>query len=122
MDKYQEALDKIKIMGDKDLYNERHVEWANILQEFIYQNKPLTFDECIKEWEEKGFEIISHTKERFEVYKQWIEKINHCSHHTSAKVVIEKDFFYIVGQFSSEYTQLLIKTLKALEAEDAQNT
>lgn len=76
-----------------------------------------TLEECIKEWEEKGFEIISHTRERFEVYKQWIERINHCSYHTSAKIVIEKDYFYIVGQFN-EYTQLLIKTLKALEAKD----
>ena len=95
------------------------IDGMNIFKELVDEklNKP-TLDECIKKWEEKGFEIISHTKERFEVYKQWIEKINHCSHHTSAKVVIEKDYFYIVGQFSNEYTQLLTKTLKALEAEN----
>ena len=76
-----------------------------------------TLEEVKKEWEEEGFEIISCSKERFEVYKQWIERYQKTSHHTSAKVVIEKDFFYIVGQFSNKYTQLLTKTIKTLEKE-----
>ena len=74
-------------------------------------------EEIIKEWEDEGFEIISFTKKRIEIYKQWIERIKHCSHHTSAKIVIEKDFFFIVGQFSNKYTQLLIKTFKWLGKE-----
>lgn len=40
MNKYQEALDKIKIMGDKDLYNERHLEWCNTLQELVDKETP----------------------------------------------------------------------------------
>ena len=35
MNKYQESLNKIKCMGDKDLWNERHLEWADTLQELI---------------------------------------------------------------------------------------
>lgn len=37
MNKYQEALDKLKNMGDKDLYNERHLEWVKTLQDLINQ-------------------------------------------------------------------------------------
>ena len=40
MNKYQEALDKLKNMGDKDLYNERHLEWLNILQELVDKEIP----------------------------------------------------------------------------------
>lgn len=35
MNKYQEALDKIKNMGDKDLFNEFHIEWVNTLQKLV---------------------------------------------------------------------------------------
>lgn len=77
-------------------------------------NKP-TLEEVKQMWEDAGFEIISCSKEKFEVYKQWIERYQKTSHHTSAKVVIEKDFFYIVGEFSDKYTHLLTKTFKALE-------
>ena len=68
--------------------------------------KLTTFENIIKEWEALGFEIISCSKERFEVYKHWIEK----GHHTNAKVVIDNQL-YIVGQFSNKDIQLLIKTL-----------
>lgn len=40
MNKYQEALKNIKIMGDKDLYNEFHIEWANTLQELVDKATP----------------------------------------------------------------------------------
>ena len=40
MNKYQEALNKIKNMGDKDLYNERHLEWCDILQELVDKATP----------------------------------------------------------------------------------
>lgn len=87
--------------------------------ELTYE-KFYTLEEVKKEWEEEGFEVIC-SKERFEAYKQWIERHQKVSHHTSAKVVIEKDFFYIVGKFSNEYTHLLIKTFKALEKENVKN-
>ena len=40
MDKYQEALNKIINMGDKDLYNDHHLEWANTLQELVDKATP----------------------------------------------------------------------------------
>lgn len=40
MNKYQEALNNLKNMGDKDLYNERHLEWAGTLQELVYKATP----------------------------------------------------------------------------------
>lgn len=67
-------------------------------------------EEVKKEWEDNGFEIISCSKERFEIYKNWIEK----GMHTSAKVVIDK-YLYIVGEFSNKYIQLLTKTFRAME-------
>lgn len=38
---YQEALTKIKNMGDKDLYNEFHLEWAKKLQELVDKHEEL---------------------------------------------------------------------------------
>ena len=40
MNKYQEVLNKIKNMGDKDLYNERHLEWCDTLQELVDKSTP----------------------------------------------------------------------------------
>ena len=68
-----------------------------------------TLEQVKQEWEKEGFEIISCSKERFEVYKNWIEK----GFHSSAKVVIDK-YLYIVGEFSNKYIELLTKTFKAL--------
>lgn len=93
------------------------IDSMNIFKELVDEKlaKP-TEEEIIKEWEEEGFEV-TYSKERFEVYKQWIERKQKTSHHTSAKVVIEKDFFYIVGKIN-KYTHLLIKTFKALDWSD----
>lgn len=41
MNKYQEALNKIKNMGDKDLYNEFHLEWVKTLQELVDKTNPV---------------------------------------------------------------------------------
>lgn len=38
--KYQEALNKLKNMGDKDLYNERHLDWLNTLQGLVDKETP----------------------------------------------------------------------------------
>ena len=45
---YQKVLDNIKNMGDKDLYNERHLKWTDTLQEAVdkankYDDKETTF-------------------------------------------------------------------------------
>lgn len=60
---YQEALDNLKIMGDKDLYNERHLEWAKILQEAV--DKANKYDE--KETPKK-VKIKNHGK-LFHIYE-----------------------------------------------------
>ena len=41
MNKYIEALNKLKIMGDKDLYNERHLGWIGTLQELVDKATPM---------------------------------------------------------------------------------
>lgn len=43
MNKYQEALNNFKNMGDKDLYNERHLEWIETLQELVDKETPNVF-------------------------------------------------------------------------------
>ena len=59
MNKYQEALDELKDLVHSELDGtkmlNKHLVYCNTLQELINQNKPLTLDECIKEWEERGF-------------------------------------------------------------------
>lgn len=47
MNKYQEALNKIKNMGDKDLFNEFHIEWVNILQELVDKETPKKFKKIL---------------------------------------------------------------------------
>lgn len=119
MGKYKDAL--IEVSKDCKGYA---MEWRfgkcgcskslQLLKELVMEKElKIELEQVKKEWEEEGFEVIC-SKERFEAYKQWIERRQKVSHHTSAKVVIEKDFFYIVGKFSNKYTYLLTKTFRAL--------
>lgn len=87
----------------------------DIFEKTYDKSSPL--EEVKKEWEDNGFEIISCSKKRFEVYKNWIKK----GSHTYAKVVID-DYLYIVGEFSNKYVQLLNKTFRALGRFDDKNT
>lgn len=113
MNKLKEAIEFAKFTNTSTVC--LSMDYAERLYlELMKRYETPTLEEVKKEWEDEDFEIISCSKEKFEVYKQWIERINHCSHHKIAKIVIEKDFFYIVGQFSNKYTQLLTKTFKAL--------
>lgn len=41
MSKYQEALNKLDNIGEKDLYNERYVEWVNVLKELVEKETPM---------------------------------------------------------------------------------
>ena len=118
MNKHQEAIQELTEFVHSELDGTRmldkYIGYIETLKELVDETKTPTEEEIIKEWENEGFEIISWEKGKIEIYKQWIERINHCGHHTSAKVVIEKDLFYIVGQFSNKYIQLLTKTFKML--------
>ena len=89
---------------------------SNYIDTMVTTDKPITavtieptLEEIKQEWVDNGFEIISCSKKRFEVYKNWIKK----GSHTYAKVVID-DYLYIVGEFSNKYIQLLNKTFRAL--------
>ena len=124
--KYQEAyLKLLKVFNNIQLgINKSNtleiIQQFNTIKELVDKTKILTLEEIKQEWEEEGFEVIC-SKEKFEAYKQWIERRQKVSHHTSAKVVIEKDFFYIVGDFSNKYTYLLTKTFKVLGRLDDEN-
>jgi predicted RNA-binding Zn-ribbon protein involved in translation (DUF1610 family) len=40
MNKYQEALNKFKCIGEKDIWNDHHLEWADTLQELVDKATP----------------------------------------------------------------------------------
>ena len=63
MNKYQEALNKLSTMGDKDLYNERHLEWIKTLQELVDKEKSPTLEEVKQEWEALGYEWDEYNNE-----------------------------------------------------------
>lgn len=122
MNKIQETIDKIKNMGDKDLYNERHLEWANILQDFIDQNKTLTLNDCIKEWEEKGWHIHQYYHNEITCDAIQISKYIPSRKDNGFQLEIHIKFkplnvFCNFGMDIEEFN-LLSKTLKALEAEN----
>lgn len=83
MNKYQEILDKIKTMGDKDLYNERHVEWAETLQELVDKATSKKVINKHKEYfyydEEQPFPA-SKTTGLCPVCKHNIEQNKYCPH------------------------------------------
>lgn len=125
MDRYQEALNKIKIMGDKDLYNEHHVEWANILQEFLDQNKPLTLDECYKKWEEKGWHIHQYYRNEITCSAIQISQYIPSRKDNGFQLEIHIQFKPLnvlcnFGMGIDEFN-LLTKTIKALEKENVQD-
>lgn len=111
MERYQEALDKLKNLGDKDLYNERYVEWANILQEFVDQHKPLTLEECIKEWEDDGYVFDNFYDDRIAL----------CDNQSSKKIIISKNMKLLISSYYKEIPaplsfkeiERILRTIKA---------
>ena len=115
MNKYQEALNKLKHRGERfgqDLYDTAKDE-IDILQDLIDQNKPLTLEECIQEWEERGWKYY------YDDYYNW-----HCFTNKRVKNIIkidDKDNRYWTSKMvfiDIELNELLSKTLKALEVEN----
>lgn len=69
-----------------------------------------TLDECIKEWEEKGF--ITNNNDLY-IF------LHHEQHHISLFINKKEINYHIYyGYISLELSELLTKTLKALEVED----
>lgn len=120
MSKYQEALDYVNksvctAMACLGINDKKTREYLHTLQDLIDQSKPLTLDECIKEWEERGFEYENHKS-----YIIFIDKIDKISfaflfdfkcyeieNHSEEPLVIEIDLH-----------NLIHKTLKALEIKE----
>lgn len=113
MNKYQEVLNELKDLVHSELDGtkmlNKYLVYCNTLQDFIDQNKPLTLDECIKEWKEKGWGWDEYKRE-IVIYE----------HKSMKQIFIDRkdntwwSEFYI----SFEFCHLLSKTLKALEREN----
>lgn len=116
MNKYQEALDNLKDTTCDRINDCKkcsltgycgHYQCIKTLQELIDQNKPLTLDECIKEWEEKEYIVNNNESSIF---------LHHEQHMVSLYISKEKkEYFIYSGYISLELNELLSKTLKSLE-------
>lgn len=120
MNKYQEALNDIKC----DAYNfiENNYDDAfkmvynkqfKLLQELVDQNKPLTLEECIKEWEEKGYKYY---KGKNHIHFRYL---NECGSYDEY-IFLPTELYYVANntKVTFEMFQLISKTLKALEVEN----
>ena len=142
MDKYQKALNKIKENGYMKLntpilltakYHKEFkllqelVDQQSILEEYnvtpeilreilmtgqMFSNQP-TFEECIREWKEKGYAILNRKPE----LTIESEKYDLCIRICKANLIYEISNYYEdkPAYVSPELHQLLSKTLKALE-------
>ena len=114
MSKYQEALEYfIKWLNpiEEDFNQEIYRKHRNNLQDLINQNKPLTLDECIKEWKEKGWKV--------DKYSYAIELWKYNIYHLKETIIIFTSDRHLTADFDITYeiSNLLTKTLKALEVE-----
>lgn len=122
MDKYQEAINKIKHITenacncpDPFTYSETTeiINQCNTLQELVDQNKSLTLEECIKEWEKREWIQRENTKGLyFSKYNE--EEIS----FAYILFDLEDKTFYAELDIDLETSELLHKTLKALNIKD----
>lgn len=129
MNKYQEALEYfIKWLNpiEEDFNQEIYRKHRNNLQGLINQSKPLTLDECIKKWEEKGFETIERENyiifRHHKTYKTIEIYLVNLSYKTyewyDEKRPIADKLNIDEAQFITyDIHNLITKTLKALEEE-----
>ncbi len=116
MNKYQEALNELKDLVHSELDGtkmiNKHLAYCNIFQDLIDQNKTLTLDECIQEWEEKGWKV---DKDSYAI-ELWKYNI----YHLKETIIIFTSDRHLTADFDITYelSNLLIKTLKALEVEN----
>ena len=126
MNKHQKALDNLKNMGDKDLYNERHLEWTNTLQELVDKEQDYTLEEVKKEWEELGYICVCDSEN--ELIFEEEQSIPFYDYYCNRVHILKKwklyDVVTIIKQnnkrkeirllLNFEIHQLLTKTFKAL--------
>ena len=107
MDKFKELIDQQNILEE---YNVRPENIREVLfTGQMFRNQP-TLEECIKDWEEKGF-IVDNNK--FCIHLEHIQYQGDMFIHKE-----EKKYHVHYGYISLELNELLTKTLKALEVED----
>lgn len=128
MDKYQEALNKIKYIIDsinsfKDpfVYNEsiKLSKHYDALQELIDQNKKPTFKECIEEWKALGYEWVEgYYINGYEIYLllsfENKNKTIMIYPKSESYKYIDNEIDGTVADISFQENQLLTKTFKAL--------
>ena len=117
---YQEAINELyKQRSERYKVHHKHKDWnkeiieydkvgysLSILQELVDENKQLTFEECIKEWEERGWEWARTTTMIY---------ISHLAKKKSLGIT-SNNIVKLIGLDLQEL-ELLTKTLKALEIE-----
>lgn len=117
-EKYQEALNELKDLVHSELDGtkmiSKYLVYCNTLQDLINQNKPLTLDECIKEWERLGY-TGSIDKLRIHMYKQLFGVTTTLNIIHIFRSEDRRYDFNMDGYFTKEESILLTKTLKALE-------
>ena len=119
MNKYQEALTDIKCdsynyieNNYEDGFKQCYKEQFAILQELIDQNKPLTLEQCIKEWEERGWKVeIGESTIQIHYMKFGRLSAIHIYKEKKKVRLLYENLHY-------EEFHLLSKTLKALEVRD----
>lgn len=122
MNKYQEALDGLKDTKCDEINNCKicslvsycgHYQCVKTLQELIDQQKQLTLEECIKEWEELGYKVLVSNDDSLILRNRnigveiYIEKLNkNYGKYDIGSCVYEN--------FTFQEHQLLTKTFKML--------
>lgn len=110
-DKCQEALGYfIRWLNpiEEDFNQETYRKHRNNLQDLIDQNKPLTLDECIKEWEERGWSCRKNEYYNWFLFTKGYDEI--CFDYKRINYECENTF-----KIDLELHNLIGKTLKALE-------
>lgn len=102
---YQKALSNLSTMGDKDLYNERHLEWIKTLQELVDKEKSPTLEEVKKEWEALGYKVDIANRE---IEFTHLKSIKYISIDRKSKT------YWCPFYLSLEEHQLITKTIRAL--------
>jgi hypothetical protein len=126
MNKLQKAFDKLGVVLET-IINDYMLTPTEInkikkqyktIQELINQQSNSTFKECIKEWEEKGYEVWHHNKENVIEFDKYDKSNGHLFFLGKIEIDLDDKEYWSDLCFNLEECQLLTKTLKALEVED----
>lgn len=122
MIKSQQALNELRVLVHSELDGTRmldeYLKHCDILQKLVDKQSNPTLSECIKEWEDRDFEVVDNS----------INYLYVRNYNKNIKVLFRKfELSYKVEDFyddedslvvSYELHNLIHKTLKALEVEE----